>query len=257
MKFRQMDSVIFYAFNSADNEWINSLYVIFEILLEFHDIAVFVSCDILCIIFYDTNIIKVSISFACCFCKCQSYFSAFRSSKVYIHILEIAASVNGCTGIAVCICFYKVLCDRTLCIICSQDFISAFYGHRCFAVTSVVHTYEYCILLTRFQICQFLCHSYITAQFQHRIAVLTLSDLSCSITNFCPVCSKRSCSTVKSGIYDMHSLAPSYIDITFLTFVYNIRYLSFCCKCQLAIYDINSLLICLTFIGQTIYFNIL
>ena len=226
MQLGQMDSVILYALDTTYNERINTLYIVLEILLKFYDITILIFGNILSIVLYHTYIIKICITVACGFCQCQSNFSTLRSCKVYIHVLEVTASVYGCTVIAVCISFYIVLCDRFFCIVCIKNVTICFYSHGSFAVTAVIYTYKYCIALSRFQTCQFLSHGNISAEFQHRVAVLALSNLCIAVACFCPVCFQRFHTTVEACICDMHAFAPCYINISFFAFTYDIRSLS-------------------------------
>ena len=83
-----MSSVILNAFDSADYEWINTLNVLLEIIVEAYYIAFFIVLKEGSVALCDSDIVKVYIAFAC-LCKLEIVFLALNRCEEHIHILEV------------------------------------------------------------------------------------------------------------------------------------------------------------------------
>src|SRR5699024_9502895 len=112
MQFGQMSTVVFHAFDRADNERVDTLCVILEILLHSDNVSVLVLLHNIHLGLNHTDVVKVCASLSCIPGKCQCHCSALRSCKEDVHILEVAGAVHCRAGVAVCVSFDIVLCDR-------------------------------------------------------------------------------------------------------------------------------------------------
>ena len=153
------------------------------------------------------------------------------------------------------ICLHIVLGNGLLRVVRVKDFVSCLDSYGSLGIAPVVHSHVHSVLLARLKVCQFLGHGHLAVQLHHRVAVLALGNLGCTFSTLVPVRLKPFLAGVKTCVHDVHSLAPGYIEISFLSLAHYVWRLGFSMQCELTAHHINSLLFCLAQVCQLVYFD--
>ena len=256
VQLRQVGAVILNALNAAYNKGIQALYRVFKVLVQTNNIAGFVFLNNIHLGFQYTDIIEVYAALACFFGQGQGNSAGLRCGEVYIHVLEVAASVHSCAGVAVGVCLYIVFSDRTLGIVAIQNSSIYLNAHSCLGIAAVVYTNIDGVGFAGNKVGDGLGHSNFTIQFQHGVAVLALCNGCLAVALVGPVFLQSSFACVEAYINKVHSLAPCYLQVGFLALQHDIGSLCLGSQGDFAAGNSNGLQLGFAQIGELVYLNI-